>query len=348
MKLERLVTRAWYGNQAWTKLLQPLSKIYSREFEKRKQQSLAHRRAPFVVPVVVVGNITVGGTGKTPLIIYLANQLQSRNMKVGVVSRGYGGEPPQSPYLVKLDDAPAICGDEPKLIAESTGAPVAIGADRCAAVEMLVEQGVSIVLSDDGLQHYDLPREFEIAVIDGARGLGNGCLLPAGPLREPPERLASVDCVLSNGELDPNYDEIAVDGCFRLVPANWINVQSGARVPLDFLSPSSSLSSVQQQYAVAGIGNPERFFSALRELDLAFTEKAFPDHHSFQKSDFAFLPSIETATVFMTAKDALKCADFAGPNFWALDVQIEFGEDKAGKDLGQSLVDSILALRNLG
>ena len=342
MNLERLVTRAWYEKQAWTKILQPLSKIYSREFEKRKKQSLARRRAPFAVPVVVVGNITVGGTGKTPLIIYLANQLLSKNIKVGVVSRGYGAKPPSMPYLVKSGDSAVICGDEPRLIFEATGAPVAIGEDRCAAAELLVELGVSLILSDDGLQHYDMPREFEIAVIDGSRGLGNGRLLPAGPLREPVERLASVDHVVSNGELDPEYEGIPVDGHFRLAPANWINVQTGTRVPLDFIPPGS------EQYAVAGIGNPERFFLELRGLGLEVVEKVFPDHHAFQKKDFAFLPSLETATVFMTTKDALKCADFAGHNFWALEVQLEFKKDAVGKDMGQSLVDSIMALRNFG
>ena len=259
-----------------------------------------------------------------------------------MVSRGYGAKPPSAPYLVKPEDLPAICGDEPKLIAEATGVPVAIGADRCAAAELLVEKGVSLILSDDGLQHYDLPREFEIVVIDGVRGVGNGRLLPAGPLREPVERLASVDHVVSNGELDPQYVDISVDSYFRLAPTNWINVQAGTRVPLDFLSPTS------EQYAVAGIGNPERFFAELRGLGLEIVEKVFPDHHAFQKKDFAFLSSLETATVFMTAKDALKCADFAGPNFWALEVQLEFKKDAAGKDMGQVLVDSILALRNFG
>jgi len=342
MNLERIVARAWYKKRSWIRILQPLSKVYSREFEKRKALSVARRCMPFSVPVVVVGNITVGGTGKTPLIIYLANQLQSSGVSVGIVSRGYGANPPSTPYVVKRGDSPAICGDEPKLIFEATGAPVVIGANRCAAAEILINQGVSLILSDDGLQHYDLPREFEIAVIDGARGLGNGHLLPAGPLREPAERLDSVDIVLSNGELNRTHGDIPIDGGFRLVPTCWVNVQSGVRVPLDSLPPAND------QYAVAGIGNPERFFSELRGLNLKVIEKTFPDHHSFKKKDFAFLPSLETSVVFMTTKDALKCTDFAGPNFWALDIQVEFAKDTTGNDMGKKLIDTLLALSNSG
>lgn len=343
MTLERLVARAWYSKKAWIRILQPLSKIYSREFEKRKALSLANQREPFGVPIVVVGNITVGGTGKTPLIIYLANQLRLKNVRVGVVSRGYGANPPSTPYLVQRADTPTICGDEPKLILEATGAPIVIGADRCAAAELLINQGVSLILSDDGLQHYDLPRQFEIVVIDGARGLGNGHLLPAGPLRETAERLANVDAVVSNGELDPAHGDITVDSSFRLVPQCWVNVRSGAKVPLDALS-----SSANDCYAVAGIGNPQRFFNELKGMGLEVIEKTFPDHHSFNRKDFSFLPSLETSTVFMTTKDALKCTDFAGPNFWALDVQVEFVTDTAGNDMGKKLVDMLRAMSNAG
>lgn len=340
MKFERVISRAWYGNQAWIKALSPLSKLYFRVAEKRKRKAEANRRQPFVVPVIVVGNITLGGTGKTPLIVYLANQLQAKGVPVGVVSRGYGANPPGYPYLVKSGDRPEVCGDEPLLIAESTGVPVVIDPDRCAAAETLLRQGVSMILSDDGLQHYALPREYEILVIDAERGFGNGLLLPAGPLRELPERLKSVDFVISNGAkglLDP---EITVDASFQLRPESWVNVLTGTRVPLDFLPKDGEFD------AVAGIGNPGRFFATLRNMGLNVREHVFPDHHQFSKKDFGFLNSLSDDTVFMTRKDALKCRTIAGPNFWALDIDLEFDSSIELGDMGLALVNEILSLRD--
>ncbi|MCL4145879.1 UNVERIFIED_CONTAM: hypothetical protein GTU68_001642 [Idotea baltica] len=198
MSIERIVSRAWYGDQAWVKLLSPLSKIYKREHDKRKAQAIESRRSAFVAPVVVVGNITVGGTGKTPLIVYLACALRDRGVQVGIISRGYGGNPPSAPYLVNIGDRPEICGDEPLMIAEATGVPVVVDKDRCAAAEHLIRLGTTMILSDDGLQHYALPRKYEIAVIDGERGLGNGLLLPARVARAC-KRLESVDCFCTTG-----------------------------------------------------------------------------------------------------------------------------------------------------
>lgn len=340
MKIERVISRAWYGNQAWIKALAPLSKLYKREADKRKHAALEARRSPYVVPVVVVGNITVGGTGKTPLIIYLANELKLKGVRVGVISRGYGAKPPFYPYLVKSGDVPEICGDEPLMIAEATGAPVVIDPDRCAAADLLLNQGVSIILSDDGLQHYALPREYEIVVIDAERGLGNGLLLPAGPLREPAERLSTVNFVVANGALDRLNSEVTVDASYQLRPSGWINVQAGTRVPLDFLTHEGECN------AVAGIGNPERFFDTLRNLGLDVRAHAFPDHYQFSKDDFKFLESVNTGLVCMTLKDALKCRSFAGPNFWALDVDLEFDTTLYGESGGQTLVNAILALRD--
>lgn len=344
--VEKVISQAWYQDQAWIKLFSPLSHLYLRQHEKRKRIAIENRRRPFAVPVVVVGNITVGGTGKTPLIIYLANALRDRGIRVGVISRGYGGQPPQEPYIVSQNDDPSICGDEPLLISKSTCAPVVIGRDRSAAAEKLLQNDVQLVLSDDGLQHYALPRQYEIAVVDGERYFGNGRLLPAGPLREPIERLENVDFIVRNGgESDgpmscQNYD-IEFDASYRMAPSGWVNVQSGTRVPLDFIGFDAYKETV---HAIAGIGNPSRFFSTLGEFGIDVTEHIFPDHHRYTEDDFSFVESMNKTKVLMTTKDALKCRDFAGPDFWALDIDLAFDNTASGQDSGDFL---LLELQNL-
>jgi tetraacyldisaccharide 4'-kinase len=255
--------------------LWPLSKVFSFVAATRRK---AIQPVKVGVPVVVVGNISVGGTGKTPVVLWLAQALQARGVKVGVVSRGYGGKAPHYPFTVETDTSAAFCGDEPLLIRQH-GIPVVVAPDRVAAAKRLVQQGTQIIVADDGLQHYRLHRDLEIAVVDAARGVGNGHTLPAGPLREPPARLSEVDFVLKNGE---NY---------RLQPQ-----------PLQALSgkPNTPQGRI---HAIAGIGRPRRFFDTLRALGLEVIEHPMPDHHAFVLEDFAFDDALP---IVMTDKDAVK------------------------------------------
>ncbi|MBL8296778.1 MAG: tetraacyldisaccharide 4'-kinase [Rhodanobacteraceae bacterium] len=262
-------------------------------------------------PVVVVGNISVGGTGKTPLTIALVRALAARGLRAGIVSRGYGGSV-KGPVLLEDDSSPAQVGDEPVLMHALSGAPVAIGRDRVAAARILVARSdVDVVLADDGLQHYRLRRDIEICVIDGARRFGNRRQLPAGPLREPLSRLAQVDFRVCNGGL-AHADEIQLhlrdEGAQRLV--------DGERVPLTAFAH-------RRVHAVAGIGNPRRFFDSLRACRIEVIEHAFADHHCFRETDIAFGDGLP---VLMTSKDAVKCRVFAQPDWWQVAVSAQLPE----------------------
>ena len=255
------------------------------------------------VPVVIVGNITVGGTGKTPLVIALVEALRARGFRPGVVSRGYGGNARTSLLLDANPDSTQV-GDEPALIRLRTGVPVAIGADRPAAARLLLDQDVDVIVADDGLQHYALARDVEICVIDGVRRFGNRRLLPAGPLREPATRLRGVDFVVCNGG-EPEGGEIPM----RLVLGDAVSLADPAR--------TRSLADFRDArvHAVAGIGNPPRFFTALRGCGIDVIEHPFPDHHRYAPRDFAFDDGLQ---VLMTEKDAVKCVAFAGGEWWAV------------------------------
>ncbi|HEX2824798.1 MAG TPA: tetraacyldisaccharide 4'-kinase [Burkholderiales bacterium] len=254
-------------------------------------------------PVVVVGNIYVGGTGKTPLVLWLARFLAAHGRRPGIVSRGYGGSAGH-PSEVRSDADPARVGDEPLLLARRSGCPVWTGRDRVAAARALLaaHPACDVVISDDGLQHYRLAREVEIAVIDGARRLGNGLLLPAGPLREPASRLETVDAVVVNGE------------SMKLVGSRFHNLRDPQR------TASAEDFRGKRVVAVAGIGHPPRFFAHLKRLGIEFEPRAFPDHHAYKPLDIAF----EGAdAVVMTEKDAVKCAAFASDKHWMLPVEAE-------------------------
>lgn len=262
-------------------------------------------RAP--VPVIVVGNITVGGTGKTPLVTYLANALTDEGYRVGVVSRGYGGSAGHA-QAVAADSLPEVVGDEALVIARNSAARVWVGRRRADAVAgLLREHPCDVVLSDDGLQHYGLQRDVEIAVIDAARGLGNGWLLPAGPLREPPSRLHEVHMVVANGD---DGDAAFV---FRLRISRAVNLTSGEQCRLaDFTDT--------EVHAVAGIGHPARFFGQLRALGIVCEEHAFPDHYGFRPADVDFG---DQRPVLLTEKDAVKCAGFKNPRLWCVPAVLE-------------------------
>ncbi len=271
---------------------------------------LRHSRLP--VPVVVVGNITVGGSGKTPLVIHLATALRARGFKPGIISRGYAAiEGNASPREVEPTSSPATHGDEPVLIRQRTGCPVFICPQRMAAGHALLQAHpqVDVIISDDGLQHLALARDFEIAVFDG-RGSGNGHLLPAGPLREGVARLKSVDAVVVQGS-----PEISPRGLpMRLEFAEFHNLANPSIRCAPGLFAGRHGATVA---AVAGIGNPARFFAQLRSLGLTVIEYPFPDHHPYRLADLA---PIDAPLILMTEKDALKCRSFADPRIWVAPV----------------------------
>ncbi|GLZ24131.1 tetraacyldisaccharide 4'-kinase [Stutzerimonas stutzeri] len=307
---ERL-QRAWYQGHPALCLLAPLELLYRRVVEARRRRFLedpnTSYRAP--VPVVVVGNITVGGTGKTPLILWLIEHCQRRGLRVGVVSRGYAAEPPTLPWRVRAEHPAQHCGDEPLLIVQRTGVPLMIDPDRARAVRALLEQEpLDLILSDDGLQHYRLARDLELVLIDAAHGLGNGRCLPAGPLREPPERLGEVDAVLFNGAAADTVEGYALS----LQPVGLVELSSGRRWPLDHYPAG------QQLHAVAGIGNPQRFFDTLETLHWRPIPHAFADHADYSPEQLKFSPELP---LVMTEKDAVKCRAFAPPGWSYLQVQ---------------------------
>ncbi len=292
-------------------ILWPLSQIFSWLAAQRRHH-LQRVQAVLPVAVVVVGNISVGGTGKTPLLCELAEALSQRGKRIGIISRGYGGSYDGRPRLVQSNDAAALVGDEPLLVARLTQCPVVIAHDRLAAARFLIEHAaLDIILSDDGLQHYALPRTVEIAVLDGARGIGNGFCLPAGPLREPASRLHDVDFVVVNGATSQIFNNAQL--VTQLMPEYWINIGNGDVLALEQLPESPRV------HAVAGIGNPQRFFQTLRNLGLDIIEHVFPDHHMFTSMDIRF---DDNFPVVMTEKDAVKCARFAQHHYYALHVKM--------------------------
>lgn len=267
----------------------------------------------FAVPVIVVGNITTGGTGKTPLVSWLANFLQQQGFKPGIVSRGYGGKAIDYPQTVQADSDPCQVGDEAILLARSTQCPMVVDPNRVAAVtKLLTDHDCNIVICDDGLQHYALARTLEIAVIDAQRGLGNQFCLPAGPLREPIKRLAEVDFVVFNGGNDLTTTNM------RLLPQYFCQLNAPTK--------NTAVENFNNKvvHAVAGIGNPSRFFQTLRNLGLTIIEHPFADHHPFKVNDFNFAQA--TDVIIMTEKDAVKCESFADERYWYLPVVAELSD----------------------
>lgn len=312
MGLSRWLQQAWYEGHPLLNLLTPLEGLYRKVVARQRQQFLSGEKAVYraPVPVLVVGNITVGGTGKTPTILWLIERCRQLGLRVGVVSRGYGAKPPSYPWRVTADGNAAECGDEPLMLVQRSGVPLMIDPNRPRAAQaLLAQEPLDILLSDDGLQHHALGRDLELVVIDHARGLGNGRCLPAGPLREPLERLHDVDACLLNGALQDDASGYAM----QLRPTMLVNVRSGQRVAL------SHFASGQTLHAVAGIGNPERFFTTLEGLHWRPIRHAFADHAIYTA---ASLPADELPLV-MTEKDAVKCRAFARDNWWYLAVDAE-------------------------
>ncbi|WP_461481536.1 tetraacyldisaccharide 4'-kinase [Porticoccus sp.] len=312
MKISLALQRAWYRPGSWAGLLLPLSWPF-RGLVALRRRRLQHANPPLPVPVVVVGNISVGGTGKTPLLAALVAHFQALGYRPGIVSRGYGGHAAHYPLLVSRDCRADQVGDEPLLLAAYC--PVAVDPDRYrAACFLLAQTDCNLLFSDDGLQHYRLPRDIEVVVVDGERGFGNGHCLPAGPLREPLSRLKQADFVLVN-ETVASRQLAGAEG-FRLAPLQLRQLLTGAVVAADQWQGS------REVHAVAGIGNPARFARSLQLLGFTARLHALPDHHDYRGDELDFDDDLP---VIITAKDAVKCAAFAADNVWVLDVVAELG-----------------------
>ncbi|MUK71247.1 tetraacyldisaccharide 4'-kinase [Aliivibrio fischeri] len=322
-----MIEKIWFENHFLGKLLWPLlwplSCLFKWIATKRKSDYQSGKKQSYrsTVPVVVVGNITAGGNGKTPVVVWLVEQLQSKGYKVGVASRGYGGKAPHYPYLLTETTTPDISGDEPVLIKQRTKAEVAVAPVRSEAVKMLEQQGVDFIITDDGLQHYALQRDIEFIVIDGKRRFGNQHYIPLGPLREGVERLSSVDFLICNGG-EPQENEVSM----RLQPSEAINLVTGER---------RSVSSLSNLVAFAGIGHPPRFFETLNQLKANVVHtQGFEDHKAFEPTDIEQLMQYGEQLI-MTEKDAVKCQSFAQSSWWYLPVDATFPEEKAQQILNK-------------
>ncbi|GAA0784905.1 tetraacyldisaccharide 4'-kinase [Marinobacterium sediminicola] len=311
--------KSWYSSATWLKGLRPISSLFRLLVLRRlgKQRRLGALKAGIPAPVIIVGNISVGGTGKTPLVIALIEMLREEGYRPGVISRGYGAKPPSYPALVTHETRPTEGGDEPCLIVQRTGVPLIIDPNRPrAAQRLLSSHDCNVIISDDGLQHYALARDLEIAVVDGVRGLGNGRCLPEGPLREPPERLSLVDWVVINGAEGcsglPKLENPPVS--MQLAPTMLTSLVSGSSISIEHWSQGRKV------HAVAGIGNPARFFDTLRALGFEPIEHPLADHAEITPEMLDFDSPLP---IIMTEKDAVKCRDFAKQGCWALRVDAQ-------------------------
>jgi len=299
----------WYQRNIVSYALLPFSFVYRGIVVLRKLYYQFFPGPKIPIPVIVVGNITVGGTGKTPLVIYLAELLKSNGYVPGIVSRGYGGQSNNYPLLVIPESKVEEAGDEALLIARRTKCTVVVDPNRVAAAkEALLKGRCNVIISDDGLQHYALQRDVEIVVVDAELGFGNGFCLPAGPLREPPERLQYVDFIVKNYNMGLADDEYGM----ALEPVIFYNLTNPT------ITKKIDEFKGQTVHAFAGIGNPNKFFQTLRQLGLNVVEHPLPDHYDFQSVDDSF---VGATIVVMTEKDAVKCLGIARENFWCLKVE---------------------------
>lgn len=311
----------WYHKHPAAIVLLPLSALFYLLSSLRRYWLQKCQPEPLTIPVIVVGNISVGGTGKTPLLIALVQFLQAQGRKPAVISRGYGGKA-QYPYLLNADSQAAQSGDEPLLIYRRCHCPVVVSPDRLQAARYVIEHcDADVILSDDGLQHYALPRDIEIAVIDGQRGLGNRFCLPAGPLRETASRLQNVDFVVVNGDTGAAFASAQYAMQIAAEPLLPLNTSVSTVAP----APGETV------HAVAGIGHPQRFYRSLQQSGYTVQEHSFADHHPFVAQDVMFT---DNKPVVMTEKDAVKCMNFSGlTQHWYLPVAAQ---------LPQPLLDKLL------
>jgi tetraacyldisaccharide 4'-kinase len=330
--MQQRLLKLWYGESPGVSVLQPLSWLYGAAVSvRRKAYERGWVKSHGVGrPVIVVGNLTVGGTGKTPLTIWLASHLRQRGYDVGLVSRGYGREQ-GGLRMVTSDSSWQEVGDEPLILHRRTGCMTLVASDRVAGARALAERGAKVILADDGLQHLRMRRDCEIVVVDGSRGLGNGRMLPAGPLRESGSRARAADALVVNGGAEGEP--------VRGVPPKL--AAAAPRMRLQGAQARQVVGSRQEQplaafrgrpvHAVAGIGNPQRFFADLRARGLELIEHPFPDHHALSAADLDFGDGL---AVLMTEKDAVKCRQAAGSRHWYVPVAADFSEADSRRLLG--------------
>lgn len=323
MSLDTRLQQLWYERPGASLPLLPLSWLFGVIVALRRWafQAGLLRSTKVSKPVIVIGNLTVGGTGKTPVVIWLVNTLAARGQKVGVITRGYGGKAKSWPQQVKPDSDPGLVGDEAVLIAQETHCLVFAGPNRVAAAQQAIAAGAEVLISDDGLQHYRLQRDLELVVVDASRLFGNGRLLPAGPLREPLKRLNTADMVLLNERANQRaareppalpIPHVA----FRVGLTKLRAIRSGEPRPLASLRG-------QQVHVVTGIGNPLAFLQALRALEVRMDARVLRDHAELTVDDIEFGDSLP---VLMTEKDAVKCRRFAGTRHWAVGAEVLLDE----------------------
>jgi len=311
--LSRFFNNIWYGYSWQCVLFIPVSWVFSQVVKLRK---LAYQNAwlssySFPVPVIVVGNISVGGSGKTPLVIWLVELLKNAGYRPAIISRGYKGKAGNWPQQVRVDSDPVVVGDEAVLLARRCKCPIAVGPNRPDAIEALLDHtDCNVIVSDDGLQHYAMQRDIEIAVVDGVRRHGNHRLLPAGPLREPVSRLDDVDFVVTNGVAGRGEYAMLVKG---LMAKNLVSEKSQG---LERFAG-------QTVHAICGIGNPERFFKSLSQFNIELIEHSYADHHLFSEQDVVFDDDLP---VLMTEKDAVKCQRFKSSQHWFVPVQADLNK----------------------
>ena len=320
-----MIEESWYRRDIsfLSLLLKPISIIFAKVVKNRtaKYLSLQYKSK---IPVIVVGNISVGGTGKTPVVRKLAEQYRGQGKKPAIISRGYGAKVSNYPFVVNRNTLPTQCGDEPAMLYDALKGQVSIiiSPSRVDSVKMIEQdfKDVDVIICDDGLQHYKLARDYEICVIDATRMLGNQLCLPAGPLREPVQRLGSVDCIVVIGKLKDkdrgfleSYSHNVIQT--KIKATKFVNLATQNAINIDAFYGKSVA-------AVAGIGNPDKFFSSLNTVGInTHHKKVFKDHHRYIERDFEDIAHNET--VIMTYKDAIKCKDFAKENWWYLDIDLD-------------------------
>ncbi|MBA6263162.1 tetraacyldisaccharide 4'-kinase [Colwellia sp. Bg11-12] len=330
----RLIEKVWFFQHPakWflVPILLPLTVIFWLLSAVRRKCYLLDFFKSFAIdiPVVVVGNIGIGGNGKTPVVLYLIEQCLAQGIKVGVISRGYGGKAPHYPYLLSESSTAAEAGDEPLLIYQRHGIPVVVGGDRVLNAQLLVKHGCEVIIADDGLQHYRLKRDFELIVIDSKREFGNGFLLPSGPLREGLWRLKTVDALIFNGATPPEENSIYPKNTpqiiMTLMAKTVVNVKTKQRLLLTEFQQTFTERDNKCINAIAGIGDPARFFKTLVDVGFSIDKSVgFVDHQHYNKMQFSSFS--DDIPLLMTEKDAVKCTDFAQDNWWYLpvDAQIE-------------------------
>ncbi len=333
-KLQQWLERVWYADGKGRFLLLPLSALYcaANAYQRKTQLKELSQNPPNInVPIIVVGNITVGGTGKTPVTVHIVKLLKKSGYKPAIITRGYGGKAQTWPQKVTAKSDAEMVGDEAVLMATRSGVPVYAGANRLESIQQLLSETVcDVIVSDDGLQHYKMPRDIQIAVIDGERGFGNGLCIPAGPLREKINRLDECDLLVLNGLSKSKDKYLNQAHTMSLSGDSIINLTTAEERPLkDFFGETIE--------AVTGIGNPKRFYSTLENTGLIVNQHSFPDHHAFSKNDLLFNEdgfdkNSYNKIVIMTEKDAVKCKSLIGDqaNYWYLPISvvlpIEFDE----------------------